>query len=108
MSAWYVFSTLGFYTVTPGSNQYVIGRPFLPKATLNLPNGKRFTVVADNLDDKHTYVGRVTLDGKPLDRAYITHAQILAGGELHFTMQAQPDKQWATDLTKLPYSMSSN
>jgi predicted alpha-1,2-mannosidase len=107
MSAWYVFSTLGFYPVTPGSNQYVIGRPFLPQATLNLPGGKRFTVVADKLDDKHTYIGSVTLDGKPLDRAYITHQEILAGGELRFTMQAQPNKQWATDLGKLPYSMSS-
>ena len=51
MSAWYVFTALGFYPVAPGSNEYVIGRPFLPRATLNLPNGKRFTVIADGLDE---------------------------------------------------------
>lgn len=107
MSAWYVFTALGFYPVTPGSNQYIIGRPFLPRATLNLEGGKRFTVIADGLDAAHTYVGSVRLNGKPLDRAYLTHAELMAGGELRFTMQAQPNTTWATDLGKLPYSMSS-
>lgn len=107
MSAWYVFTALGFYPVTPGSNQYIIGRPFLPRATLNLEGGKRFTVIADGLDAAHPYVGNVLFNGKPLDRAYLTHAQIMAGGELRFTMQAQPNTTWATDLGKLPYSMSS-
>ncbi|KRG64604.1 sugar hydrolase [Stenotrophomonas humi] len=106
MSAWYVFTALGFYPVTPGSNQYIIGRPFLPRATLNLPNGKHFSIVANGLDDAHAYVGSVTLNGRPLDRAYLTHEEILAGGELHFSMQAEPNREWATDATKLPYSMS--
>jgi predicted alpha-1,2-mannosidase len=61
MSAWYVFTALGFYPVAPGSNEYILGRPFLPNATLRLPNGKRFTVIADGLDDAHTYVGSVSL-----------------------------------------------
>ena len=106
MSAWYVFTALGFYPVAPSSNEYVIGRPFLPRATLNLPNGKRFSVIADGLDDAHTYIGQATLNGKPLDRAYLRHEEILAGGELRFTMQAQPDKAWATDPKQRPYSMS--
>jgi predicted alpha-1,2-mannosidase len=106
MSAWYVFTALGFYPVAPGSNQYVIGRPFLPRATLNLPNGKRFVIVAEGLDDAHGYVGRATLNGRPLDRAYLTHAEIMAGGELRFAMQAEPDKSWATDPAQRPYSMS--
>lgn len=106
MSAWYVFTALGFYPVTPGSNQYIIGRPFLPQATLNLPDGKRFSIVATGLDAAHTYVGNVTLNGKPLDRAYVTHQEIVAGGELRFTMQAEPNKLWAADTAKLPYSMS--
>jgi predicted alpha-1,2-mannosidase len=106
MSAWYVFTALGFYPVAPASNEYVIGRPFVPRATLNLPNGKRFTVIADGLDDAHPYVGQVTLDGKPLDRAYLRHEQILAGGELRFTMQAQPNRTWATSPAARPYSMS--
>ena len=106
MSAWYVFTALGFYPVTPGSNQYIIGRPFLPQATLNLPDGKRFRIVADRLDAAHTYVGSVSLNGKPLDRAYVTHQEIVAGGELRFTMQAEPNKSWAADAATLPYSMS--
>jgi predicted alpha-1,2-mannosidase len=106
MSAWYVFTALGFYPVAPASNEYVIGRPFLPRATLNLPNGKHFTVVAEGLDDAHPYVGQVTLDGKPLDRAYLRHAEILAGGELRFTMQAQPNRSWAATPAARPYSMS--
>lgn len=105
MSAWYVFTSLGFYPVTPGSNQYVLGRPFLPRATLHLPNGKRFTVVADGLDDAHPYVGGITLNGKPLDRTYLEHAEILAGGELRFSMQATPERT-RIGQSGLPYSMS--
>ncbi|HEX7801624.1 MAG TPA: GH92 family glycosyl hydrolase [Pseudoxanthomonas sp.] len=106
MSAWYVFTALGFYPVTPASNQYILGRPFLPRATLHLPNGKRFTVIADGLDDAHAYIGSATLNGKPLDRAYLTHQEILTGGELRFEMQAEPNKTWATHPTQQPYSMS--
>ncbi len=107
MSAWFVFTALGFYPVAPASNEYVIGRPFLPRATLNLPNGKRFSVIADGLDDAHPYIGSALLDGKPLDRAYLRHDEIMAGGELRFTMQAEPNKAWATDRTQRPYSMSA-
>lgn len=108
MSAWYVFTALGFYPVAPGSNQYIIGRPFLPRATLNLPNGRRFTVTADGLDAQHTYIGGVTLNGQPLPRAWLSHEEIMAGGELRFTMQAGPNRQWATDPAQHPYSMSTN
>ncbi|HVJ36370.1 MAG TPA: GH92 family glycosyl hydrolase [Stenotrophomonas sp.] len=107
MSAWYVFSTLGFYPVAPGSNQYVIGRPFLPKATLNLANGRHFSVIAEGLDNRHIYIGEVTLNGKPLPRAWISHEEILAGGELRFRMQATPNKTWASDPAQHPYSMSA-
>jgi predicted alpha-1,2-mannosidase len=108
MSAWFVFTALGFYPVAPASNEYVIGRPFLPRATLNLPNGKRFSVIADDLDDAHPYIGRAVLNGKPLDRAYLRHDEIMAGGELRFTMQAEPNKTWATDRAQRPYSMSAH
>ncbi len=106
MSAWYVFTALGFYPVTPGSNQYILGRPFLPRATLNLPNGKQFRILADGLDDAHTYVGGVTLNGKPLDRVFLTHEEILAGGELQFRMQAEPNTQWPSAAAIAPYSQS--
>lgn len=106
MSAWYVFTALGFYPVTPGSNEYIIGRPFLPRATLNLHNGKRFTIVAEGLDDAHAYIAGVTLNGKPLRRAYLTHEEILAGGELRFTMQDAPNREWPGMDAQAPYSMS--
>lgn len=107
MSAWYVFTALGFYPVAPGSNQYILGRPFVPRAVLNLPNGRRFTVIADNLDDAHAYVGAVALNDQPLNRAFVTHGELMAGGELRFTMQAQPDRGWPSEDAQAPYSMST-
>jgi len=106
MSAWFVFTALGFYPVAPASNEYVIGRPFVDRAVLNLPNGKRFSVVAEHLDATHPYVGQVTLNGRPLERSAIRHQDIMAGGELRFTMQAAPNRQWATRSAERPYSMS--
>lgn len=107
MSAWLIFTALGFYPVTPASNQYVIGRPFVKRAALHLPNGKTFTIIADNLDGQHPYIGSVTLNGKPLDRTYIRHGEITAGGTLRFTMQAQPNKTWGVAPQSRPYSMSA-
>ncbi len=106
MSAWYIFTALGFYPVTPGSDEYALGRPFVPQAAIHLPNGHSFTVVAEPLDDAHPYVGAVTLNGKPLDRVYLRHAEILAGGELRFTMQAQPNLAWGRAIAARPASMS--
>ncbi|MDH4745523.1 GH92 family glycosyl hydrolase [Sphingomonas sp. CBMAI 2297] len=107
MSAWLVFTALGFYPVAPGSNEYVIGRPFLNRAALNLPNGKRFTIVADGLSDTNKYVGKVLLNGRPLARGYLKHEEIVAGGELRFGMQAVPNRSWATGKAARPYSMST-
>ena len=107
MSAWLVFTALGFYPVTPGSNQYVIGRPFVDRAVLNLPNGKRFAIVADGLSDANRYVGRVTLNGKTLAHSYLTHAEIQAGGELRFAMSATPNRVWGAARSARPYSMST-
>jgi predicted alpha-1,2-mannosidase len=106
MSAWLVFTALGFYPVTPGSLEYAIGRPFVETATLTLPNGARFRVVADGLGDDHPYVGGVTLNGRPLARSYLTHAELMAGGELRFTMQAAPNTRWATGPRDRPFSRS--
>ncbi|MEO8672204.1 MAG: GH92 family glycosyl hydrolase [Tahibacter sp.] len=107
MSAWYVFTALGFYPVAPGSNEYVIGRPFLDRASLQLPNGKRFTVSTDGLGKDRPYIGAATLNGSPLSHSFLTHAQIMAGGELHFTMQATPNRSWAARADARPYSMST-
>lgn len=106
MSAWLVFTALGFYPVAPGTGEYVIGRPFVDRAAMTLPDGKTFTVVADGLSEANRYVGRVTLNGVPLAKSVVTHAQILGGGELRFTMQATPNTRWATSKAARPYSMS--
>lgn len=107
MSAWYIFTALGFYPVTPASDEYAIGRPFVPRAAIHLPHGRTFTITAAPFDNAHPYVGAVTLNGKPLDRVYLKHADILAGGELHFTMQAQPNTQWGQAVSTRPAAMSS-
>ncbi len=107
MSAWLVFTALGFYPVTPGSLEYVIGRPFLNRAVLSLPNGRQLTMIADQLDDRHPYVGKVMLNGIPVTRAYLRHDEIMAGGELRFTMQTTPNTAWATHSKDRPYSAST-
>ena len=106
MSAWLMFTAFGFYPVTPGSGEYAIGRPFVDRAAIALPNGRRFVVVADGLSDANRYVGKVTLNGRPLDRSFIRHAEIEAGGELRFTMQATPNVTWGVGPTARPYSMT--
>ncbi len=90
MSAWYVFSMAGFYPVDPVSCRYVLGAPQLPSATFNLSNGKQFTVIAKGLSEKNKYVASVTLNGEPCDKGYITHDELMQGGELVFTMTEQP------------------
>jgi predicted alpha-1,2-mannosidase len=86
MSAWYVFSALGFYPMDPVSGQYEIGAPLFPHATINLPLGKQFTIRADNLSGENIYVDKIFLNGKQLDRTYITFDELLQGGELRFEM----------------------
>lgn len=106
MSAWFIFTALGFYPVAPASNEYAIGRPFLKSATLHLPNGRDFRIVTEGLSEAHPFIGSVTLNGKALDRTYIKHSEIMAGGELHIIMLAQPNKTWGTQPQDRPYSMT--
>ncbi|MFC5346151.1 GH92 family glycosyl hydrolase [Brevundimonas staleyi] len=107
MSAWLMFTAMGFYPVTPGSNQYVIGRPFTERTTINLPDDRRFVISTAGLRDDHRYIQSVTLNGRPLERTWITHEEIVAGGELHFVMGAEPNRTWGADGAARPYSMSA-
>ena len=102
MSAWYIFSAMGFYPVCPASGQYVFGAPYLPENVLHLQNGNTLTIKAPNVNDQNCYIQSVTLYGKPLHTAYITYEQIMAGGELVFTMGSKPNKKW---FTEKPYSL---
>jgi len=106
-SAWLAFTALGFYPVAPGSNEYVIGRPFVDKAMLNLPNGKRFTIRTEQLSAQNGYVGSVSLNGKPLQRSFLRHEDIMAGGELVFRMQATPNTDWGRERSARPYSQTA-
>ena len=89
MSAWYVFSAMGFYPLNPCGGDYVLGAPQVPRATLRLADGKAFTVTAKNLSCANKYVKAVTLNGNPIDGFILRHADILAGGELVFEMTDQ-------------------
>ena len=90
MSAWFLFSTLGFYPVAPGSDQYSLGSPAIKTAVLKLENGKSLTIEAQNQSDKNVYVQKVSLNGREIKRQYITHAEIMNGGKLTFVMSDKP------------------
>jgi predicted alpha-1,2-mannosidase len=106
MSAWMIFTSLGFYPVAPGSNEYVIGRPFVDRAVLHLPNGKTLTVVAENLSSLNGFIKSVTLNGKPLERLFVRHEELMRGGELHFVMSSKADAVWSMQQHEAPYSMT--
>ena len=106
MSAWYIFSVLGFYPVCPGSDQYVFGAPYLEGATIALPNGNTLEVKASGVSDKNRYVKKVLLRGKEYSKMYITHEDLLAGGTLEFVMASSPNKSRGRKATDKPYSMT--
>ena len=97
MSAWYVFSAMGFYPVTPGMPMYVIGTPLFEKMTIQLPNGKAFIVTARNNSAQNKYIQSATLNGAPLNRAWIKHTDVVNGGELMFQMGPRPNKSWGAN-----------
>ena len=105
MSAWYVFSALGFYPVTPGTDLYIIGAPLFPEATIKLDEGKLFTVRAENVSSMARYVQQVLLNGEEHPYSYLRHADIMAGGELRFIMGKEPNRQWAADPEHRPVSI---
>jgi predicted alpha-1,2-mannosidase len=106
MSAWLLFTALGFYPVAPGSNEYVLGRPFVDEATLHLPNGKTFKVIAEHLDSSNAYVKSVTLNGQPLARMFLRHEEIMQGGELRFVMSTKAEATWSMQPHEAPFSMT--
>jgi predicted alpha-1,2-mannosidase len=105
-SAWYVFSALGFYPVTPGNDQYVFGSPLFDRVTLSLENGKKFVIEARDNSSENVYVQDISLFGKSIDRNFIRHGEIRKGGRLLFRMGPQPEKSRGTSEESYPYSMS--
>ena len=106
MSAWYVLSALGFYPVNPAASVYVLGSPLVDRATIHLDGkyykGRSFTIVAENNSPKNLYVQSALLNGRPLLRSWITHAELVAGGELVLKMGAEPNKTWGQKADQRP------
>lgn len=92
MSAWYIMNAMGFYQVCPGKPVYSIGRPWMNKSVIHLPNGKDFTIVAKNNSKDNKYIESIALNGQPLDTPFFTHNDIIKGGTLEITMTNQPQK----------------
>ncbi|MCR8558915.1 GH92 family glycosyl hydrolase [Mucilaginibacter sp. BJC16-A38] len=106
-SAWYVFSAMGFYPVTPASDQYVLGAPLFKKLTINLENGKTITINAANNSAENKYVNSLSVNGKPYNFNWLSHKALLSGANLNFDMSATPNKQRGIDKADVPYSMSN-
>lgn len=105
-SAWYVFSALGFYTVCPGTDQYVIGSPIFKSATLNLENGKKVIIKSNNTSSNNRYIASMKLNGKVYTKNYLTHKDLLDGASIVFDMSSVPNKQRGISQSDAPYSFS--
>jgi len=86
MSAWYIFSALGFYPLNPADGKYYIGSPLVKSAKLTLGNGKFFSITTDNQSADNVYITKITLNGQELKEPFITHNQLMEGGTLQFVM----------------------
>ena len=106
MSAWYIFSVMGFYPVCPGSDQYVLGAPYLPYLKVRLGNGKTLEIKAPRVSDDNRYVQKVTLNGNEITQLYLTHDQLMQGGTLVFEMGPEPNLQRGQNPEDKPYSMT--
>lgn len=104
-SAWYVFSSLGFYPVCPGTPEYVIGSPLFDKVLIELPEGNTLTIEARGAS-KSPYIRKASLNGKILDASFLTHNALLNGGKLVFEMGSEPDKSLWNSPESFPFSVS--
>jgi predicted alpha-1,2-mannosidase len=106
-SAWYVFSSMGFYPVTPAVNEYVLGAPLFKKVTLNLENGKNVVINAAANSDENRYVKSLQFNGKAYSKNWISHTELQKGAVLNFSMSAEPNKQRGSNEADFPYSFST-
>lgn len=105
-SSWYVLSAMGFYSVCPGTDQYVIGSPMFKKITISLENGKKFIIEGNNNNKENFYISTATLNGKTYTKNYITHSDITNGGILKFEMSNKPNLQRGLSGDDKPFSLS--
>jgi predicted alpha-1,2-mannosidase len=97
MSAWYIFSSLGFYPVAPGSGEYAIGSPLVKSATIQLDNGKSFAIEVKNQSAENVYIQQLSLNGKPVRKPFLQHADLMKGGKLRFVMGPEPNQNVFTN-----------
>ena len=107
-SAWYVFSALGFYPVTPATDQYVLGAPLFKKATLHLENGKQLVINAPQNSAENRYINSARFNGKNYDKNWLSHTELQKGATIDFDMAAEPNKQRGTKADAFPYSLSTD
>ncbi|WP_407480373.1 GH92 family glycosyl hydrolase [Elizabethkingia miricola] len=106
-SAWYVFSALGFYPVTPATNQYVLGAPLFKEATIHLENGKKIEIKAPQNSQENIYVESLKVNNLPYSKNWLNHQELMKGAVLNFDMKAQPNKERGSQEKDFPYSMST-
>lgn len=105
-SAWYVFSAMGFYPVTPATDQYVLGAPLFKKTTIVLDNGKTVEISAPQNSDQNRYVETMTFNGKAYNKNWLSHSELQQGVKLNFEMRAIPNKKRGLNPLSFPYSLS--
>jgi putative alpha-1,2-mannosidase len=106
-SSWYVLSALGFYSVCPGTDQYVFGSPVFRKTTITLEDGKKFVIEAPGNSPGNVYIQAATLNGQPYSANYLRHQDIVRGGVLHLEMGPQPALQRGLQAADKPFSLSA-
>ena len=106
-SSWYVFSAMGFYPVDPSSPDYILGSPIFDEVTLHMGNGKIFEILANNNSETNIYIQSATLNGKPWNKPWFSHSDIVNGGKLVLEMGSQPNETWGSAASAAPPSMSS-
>ncbi|HAT3995495.1 TPA: glycoside hydrolase family 92 protein [Elizabethkingia anophelis] len=106
-SAWYVFSALGFYPVTPATNQYVLGAPLFKEATIHMENGKKIEIKAPQNSQENIYVQSLKVNNLPYSKNWLNHQELIKGAVLNFDMSAQPNKERGSQEKDFPYSMST-
>lgn len=107
-SAWYVFSSMGFYPVAPATDQYVIGAPLFKKMTLEFQNGNSFVISAPKNSNENRYIQNILLNDKDYSKNWLSHKELLKGGTIEFKMSSEPNKNKNTTKADLPYSLSNN
>lgn len=105
-SAWYVFSAMGFYPVTPTVGQYAIGSPLFRRVQVTMPGGKVLTIEAENNSRDNVYIQSATLNGVPHDNPWLSREALQGGGTLRFVMGPTPNKAWGARPEQAPFSMS--